>query len=284
MLVSPMSTGTLNITSRQEAEALQAGLRQFRARGGREDRIPTAFLADLLDYSHPGTTPGQLFWATVDLEITHMFMELDMAASVDVWNEHFSRGRPHADASPLQSPDALHTKMTRLHKLTSFTLRCRAFWDKYVGILFLLYDPTNYERFIQGGSKLKFLTNHARDWPPLSPHLKQCLDNHTFESIAASAGLNNTTPGGKSEPRTGVPASSFPDNLLGIIDNLNRIRTAEAHGTGTLRKWVLTKLSPRQSKEAWLIINFNGSVYFMNALRETLRDFARSTSSGCLAP
>lgn len=92
--------------------------------------------------------------------------------------------------------------------------------------------------------------------------------------------MDKITPHDESEEIAASPASSFPDNLLGIIDNLNQIRTAEAHGTGTLRKWVLAQLSPGESKEAWLIVNFNASVYFMNALRETLRDLARSARRG----
>ena len=170
------------------------------------------------------------------------------------------------------SRGALHAKIRRLDSLTSFTLRCRAFWDKYLGVLFLLYNPTNYEKFNQSTSKRRFLKNHVHDWPPLSPHLAQCLDKHTFENIAALASLDSTTPYDESEEI----ASLFPGNLLGIIDRLNQIRTAEAHGTGTLRKWVLAQLSPTQSKESWLIVNFNASVYFMNALRETLRDVAVS--------
>ena len=230
----------------------------------------------MLDYSQAGETQGQLFWAIVDLEFTHMFMELDMSDSVEVWNENFSRGRPHAGVPPLLSRDALLAKIRRLDSLTSFTLRCRAFWDKYLGVLFLLYNPTNYEKFNQSASKRRFLKKHAHDWPPLSPHLAQCLDKYTFENIAAAASLDNITPYDESDEIASSSASSFPDNLLGIVDKLNQIRTAEAHGTGTLRKWVLAQLSPKQSKEAWLIVNFNGSVYFMNALRETLRDVAGS--------
>ena len=269
-----MPTDAFNISSAEEAEALQAGFREFRMGRGRADRIPAGFLAEILPYAPVGVAQGQLFWAMVDLEFTHMFMELDIDTSVTVWNEHLSRGRPHAHAFPLLNPEALNAKMERLDSLTSFTLRCRAFWDKYIGILFLLYDPTNYEEFSQSSSKLRSIKRHAPNWPSLSRRLQQCLDDHTIETIPASAGLQLTMPA--ADKISTPPASSFPDNLLKLIDGLNRIRTSEAHGTGTLRKWVLAQLSPGHSKETWLIVNFNASVYFMDALRDTLCELARS--------
>ena len=62
--------------------------------------------------------------------------------------------------------------------------------------------------------------------------------------------------------------------LMQIIDTLDTVRTAEAHGTGTLRKSSLSMFPLHESKDAWLINHWNIATGFTHRLRRTLLDLA----------
>ena len=59
------------------------------------------------------------------------------------------------------------------------------------------------------------------------------------------------------------------------MEHLDGIRTAEAHGTGTLRKSTLGTVPLGESGHAWLLAHYNIALGTMKALRRTLEDLAR---------
>ena len=52
-------------------------------------------------------------------------------------------------------------------------------------------------------------------------------------------------------PEDSVPP--FVEHLAQIIDTLDEVWTAEAHGAGTLRRWSFAMLELHESRDAWLI-------------------------------
>jgi hypothetical protein len=86
--------------------------------------------------------------------------------------------------------------------MSSFVLRYRALWDKVLGLLVLLTAPRDYDRFASAKSRKK-----------------------SFKRIV----------------ETSVPALQ---PIVGLLVELQRFddhfRTAEAHGSGTLRKWTFS--------------------------------------------
>ena len=270
-----MTASTFETTSPRQAQLLQSFLTRYRARRGRSDPLPPSLFPEIYAYSHRFREDGRLFAATVDLEVTHLFMELDMDSAVRVWNENFATGAPFAEADPHVDADAFLARFDRLDHLTSFTLRCRAFWDKFIGVLFLLYDDERYEQCLQATSRRKFLKKQAVNWPALSGPLLRCLGRSEIQNFAMGEGFPNLAHSRSSNAVVRAREPSFPDDLLRIVDSIGEIRTAEAHSTGTLRKWILAMLAPVDSKESWLIVHWNATHYFMVALRETLLERVR---------
>ena len=73
--------------------------------------------------------------------------------------------------------------------MTSFALRCRAFWDKSMGILFLIYDESNYEKFARKKSRKGFFKERAGSWRSMSPDLLKSLNKVDVADLAAQPGL-----------------------------------------------------------------------------------------------
>ena len=201
-----------------------------------------------------GEGDNRLFVAVYDLEITFLFMEIDICSVAGVHNLQFAPGRPYEDSVPLFDDTAFAGKMDELEHLTAFVLRCRAFWDKVMGVLFLLCDPAKYEAFAKNSSRKHFFAKHAADWPDPPSHLIRFLEEPDFRGLD--------------------PNPQFPQILERVMENLDAIRTAEAHGTGTLRKSTLGTLPIIESDRATLVAHYNITLGTMKALHRTLEGLA----------
>ena len=146
-----------------------------------------------------------------------------------------------------------------------------------MGVLFLLHDEDNYDRFMGAKSRKRFFERHAKSWTAVSPHIRQCLTK-AYDDIPDSM-LNRGPP----DRALGAPLSGtrrevepvFPGDLVRLIDALDRIRTAEAHGTGTLRKWSLAMQPLHESKDFSLIHHWNIANSFMHHVRRALLDLTQ---------
>ena len=76
---------------------------------------------------------------------------------------------------------------------------------------------------------------------------------------------------------------TFPDPFLQImvelIDMSDQVRTPEAHGSGSLRKWSLANLPIDRSRDFALINHWNVVNEFMQALRATIEEYSFQNSS-----
>src|SRR5690606_17453071 len=143
--------------------------------------------------------------------------------------------------------------------LTSFTYRCRAFWDKYMGLLVLIYSPNEYEKYCKAKSRKKKFQSLSNEWISfpieLQESLIQTLQQHPFYNELKGKNIYPTP---------------FLDILLTFIDQLdNKYRTAEAHGTGAIRKWSLSMLPAEQSQDFALFSHWNIANSMIQGLRQS---------------
>ena len=126
-------------------------------------------------------------------------MQIDHIGINGTWGQYFSRGK-HEGGSVLDSKEKFFGKMEIQKYSTSYVLRYRALWDKIMGFLVLLFSSSDYDSFIQAKSrKTKFKT--------IAQKITQ-IPNDLVQQI---------------------------DVFITLFDD--SYRTAEAHGTGVLRKY-----------------------------------------------
>lgn len=140
---------------------------------------------------------GRLFAALADLRISFALLECDQVALGRLINRVIALETSGLDQSTEQQ--AFDIRMEIQAHGNSFTLRCRSLWDKLMGILVLHFCPQDYDRFISSKSK-----------------------KAAFRKIMANV-------------------SALPDGFIDSVERFmqgfdDRIRTGEAHGTGSLRK------------------------------------------------
>ena len=242
------------IVSSREAHSLQIRLSKYRQRRcGGQDLLRPGFLRDLFSYSHSkGDT--RLFVAVYDLEITFLLMEIDISSVAGVHNFKFAPGRPNSDSVPLLDDATFAGKMEILEHLTAFALRCRAFWEKFMGVLFLVCEEKRYDTFARAKSRKRYFANRAAEWPNPPSHILRFLEDPNFRELD--------------------PNPRFPKILEQVMEDLDVVRTAEAHGTGTLRKSTLGQMPSIGHGLASLLAHWNIALGATRALRRTLDDLS----------
>ena len=116
---------------------------------------------------------NKLLRACVDLELTSLFMMKDLDLAAGTHNQLHNRGKI-ASASVLEDFELFFGKANTLYALSALSFRTRAFWDKYMGVLFLLYEWQKYEKFIKAKSRKKCFLKSAQRWPKISLHFRKC--------------------------------------------------------------------------------------------------------------
>ena len=273
-----MPDTTFDIDSPAAARRFQSLLNDYYVRSGLTEApsaVPADLFATVYTLARTRRQDSGLLWAVIDFELTYLSMMRDVHGAADVWSGRFSPASPKP-ASVLDNSHAFAGKLDVLYNMTSFALRCRAFWDKTMGIMFLLYDASNYQAFARSASRKRFFQKHATSWPSLSAHLLKSLDDVDVVSLAAQPGLPDLAISPPHRPRV-ASNPPFHEHLRQVIDTLDTVRTAEAHGAGTLRKWSFAMLPLHESKDAWLINHWNIATGFTHALRRTLLDLAKPT-------
>ena len=235
----PMDDRTFRIQSLEEARKFSAFLAQYYVRrcgSGSTGVNFEQYISTLYSYCQRHCANEKLFYAVIDLELTYLFMNRDCGSSAGVWNQWFSPDKPQAE-NVLNNLNKFSGKMDILYHLTSFSFRCRAFWDKYMGILILLYDEKKYDRYFKARSRKNTFIKIAEQWDNFSPHIQKCL-GELLRNQRIHAGLKDKTTELLKDYAIPFPYP-FLKSMTALIDALDNIRTAEAHGTGMLRKWSL---------------------------------------------
>ena len=172
--------------------------------------------------------------------------------------------------------------MDILDSFNSMSLRFRACWDKYLGALILLHEPTKYDTYIGASSKKRTFVKLAKKWEGImSRHIVRAITTVSRNGLihwSSHAAFKFTN-----EQRTALEQCieyflhhnvDYPDPAIDLmsqhINSIDSIRTAEAHGTGLLRKWSLSSLSPATSRDFSLYNYSNDFSCYMRGLHDLL--------------
>lgn len=251
------------IRTSEEAGVFQEYLNKYSKQYNWGANLPEHYLEKILTSSNKHPAGNKLFYAIVDLELIFFFMAGNTMHASSQHNSSFSPGKLEG-GSILDSYDKFKGKLNILDNLNSFTYRCRSFWDKYLGILFLVYDYENYENFAKAKSRKKAFRKYGGQWSNISPILQKAAI-HEFQQTEKHEKLCQQFESGSLFPE---PYISILESRLLNLDNF--YRTPETHGTGSLKKWSLSMLPIQESFDFGLINHWNSANNYIRALREAL--------------
>lgn len=185
---------------------------------------------------------GRIFSAVLDLKLNLAFLPVDLLEIADVLNRDLKERQPSHGI--LQDPAHFMERMDLLRASLDYILRYRAVWDKIMGLVVLLTTPSHYQGFVD------------------APRRKA-----KFRSIASETGK--------------IPLS-FVDEVETLLTEFdNKYRTAEAHGSGRMRKWSLVVQLEEYNPNEALLWSWN----HLNDLLQRLPVFFKQVSQqpGCQA-
>lgn len=142
---------------------------------------------------------ARLLVSLFDIQLSRTFLNEDLNIISDVLNRDICERRS-SEQSILADLNFFAERVDLHRACTNFVLRYRALWDKVMGVLILLLCPNEYDKFCKASSRLKAFGKIMRSTSALSED--ECI--------------------------------KIKKCITGFSD---RFRTAEAHGSGVLRKW-----------------------------------------------
>ncbi len=213
-----MKSNTFKLNSREEVVNFQELLDGY-AMLSFQMPLKHISLVDAFDYLQKRHDGGKVFSALLDLQINFLLAFADITSMGSTWNSLFSKGKLEG-GSVLDNKLKFHGKM-EIHRFnTSFVLRYRAIWDKIMGLLILMHSPNEYEKFMKASSRKKEFIKIAK------------LNKFTQEF--------------------------FLDDLEKLLTDFdNKFRTAEAHGSGVLRKYSFMMESMDKNPQIELVEYWN---------------------------
>ena len=262
---------TFQIKSKQDAKKLDLRLDTYWKKSNVGSGLGKDYFFSVYKNLDGVNEGGRIFSALIDLEMTYLFMAKDVTKSAGGWNQNFTPGKLEG-GSVLDDYNKFHGKVEILDALSSFTFRSRAFWDKYMGILVLIKDPENYQKYCKAKSRKKTFKKIAAEWSDFPIKVQEAL-LHTLQRHEIYALSKEQLKEGTFYPVT------FLDVLFTYIEQLdNQYRTPEAHGTGVLRKWSLSMLPLEHSRDFDLLGHWNIVNSMVRGLREHLVEQAITQS------
>jgi len=213
-----LTVETFTLNTREEVVQFEDLLDKY-ATARAQFPIKHISLVDASDYLHVRSDGGRIFSALLDIQINFLLIFLDSTSVGGTWNQLFSKGKLEG-GSVLDSEAKFFGKMD-IHRFnTAYVLRYRALWDKLMGLMILIYAPSEYDSF--SGAKSK---------------------KRTFMKMAAKHKFAN---------------QQFLEDLNKLLTEFDdTFRTSEAHGTGVLRKYSFTMESLAQNPQIELIRFWN---------------------------
>ena len=230
--------------------------------------IPSNYISRAFIYSQNHPSGGRLMNAIVDLELIHLFMYKDSHIAGGTWNNLSSLNLSNKPI--LTDITSFSSRVDILYVLNSFALRCRAFWDKYMGLLVLLCDESKYDIYCGSRSKKRTFKKMAENWTNLPKSIRLATIDITKLLMITLKSERNFSKELELEILS-VPKCSV-DLIDFIITSLDSLRTPEDHGAGTLRKSILSTMSVDVSKGFQLLHHWNFSIYYVKSLRQTITD------------
>jgi hypothetical protein len=229
---SPTLPSEFSLNSSAEAQQFEDCIREWMRKRCQLGLIHFP-LAKAYERLHARADGGRVFAALLDLQMTFALAYCDSHQVGATWNEYFSKGRM-TGGSIFDSAVKFGAKMDIHRYQTSYVLRARASWDKVMGFLILWYLPSQYDRYASSQSRKRTFKRIVSTIPHLiAPALVDQIDRYILE-------LDST------------------------------FRTAEAHGTGVLRKWTLSMQTLAHNPQLKLIGHGNLMVLIMDAIAKLI--------------
>lgn len=254
---------TFSIKTEDEAATFSEMLNRHRTDLGIGGESDEKYILKIHQLCSNANLDGRLFNAIVDLELTYLFMIKDTTRAFGTWNSSFSSGKLE-EGSILDDYDKFHGKMKILEGLNSFTFRCRAFWDKFMGILVLINDVENYQKYCKAKSRKAKFRKLAENWEDFPYAFQQTIVKGQLRSDRYSELTSELEHGG-------IYPDPYLDIFLFHIAHLDdNFRTPEAHGTGSMRKWSLSMLPMEKLRDLELVGHWNLANSMMQNLRNEL--------------
>lgn len=197
-------------------------------------------LVNAYDYCQTRTDGNKLFPSILDIYINFILLWKDHMSIYQVWGDGSDGGA--LDSGSVLDSEAKFFRKMELHNCYSvFVFRYRALWDKLMGAVVLYFFPDKYEDFSRAKSRRR-----------------------AFKKIILASNL---------------PFNEFISFLDSHLDNFdNSYRTAEAHGTGTLRKRSFDAQPIEKSLFLELTQPWNVMVLFMVAFGKLFPDISKNTN------
>ncbi len=191
------------------------------------DQISLVKAYDYLYGLYPNNKASKIFTALFDIYINFMLLYYEFSDLGGTWNRFFSKGKLEG-GSLLDSEEKFFGKID-IHRFSSnFIFRYRALWDKIMGFLILMYDFDNHQKFNDAKSK-------KRTFKKLANEIKG-ISKDSIDSI---------------------------DLILKTLEKFDsEFRTAEAHGTGSLRKSSLS-MSQMPDNPLFKLIDYWEAIWLM---------------------
>ena len=214
-------------------------------------------------------------------ELTHVFILKDALLPGGTWNQlHAAAGRVGRRCSAM-SPHFLENEY--LIWVYVFSLSLSFLVGQIHGRLILLHEKDLYEKYMKNQSRLGKFQQIATNWSEINPHIQKGFTTAYRNLLIHCEKSPRIEDNKKNDIHKMIKYYEdnfleFPTHMLHfmkcLIESLNRIRTAESHGTGTLRKWSFSMLSIDESQDFSLYNHFNDIGVFMAALRDALRELS----------
>jgi hypothetical protein len=196
-------------------------------------------LPSAFDKFDRGEGGNRLFAATFDLRLAFSMAHEEIYGFGPNYYEYFFPDKVDGNGV-LESEEEFETKLQSYRHQTAFVLRFRAFLDKLMGFLVMLKKPDRYDEFVGSKSRRK---SFAKLFNELS------LDQGIFDSIVTA---------------------------VDIIDT--KFRTAEAHGSGVLRKLVFQVNALDSEHRDILLIQWKEITGIVNSLPALIEDWGAARS------
>ena len=265
----------------QEASRFAEFLSRYSKSFGHENVVPKDLFGSL--YAHSKDCEClRLFYAFLDIEIVWTLLLRDAGVPGGLWNSVLSEH--HSVNTVLNDYSTFQTRMNILDSFNSMALRLRACWDKYLAILVLLFEADQYDDFNSSSSRKRKFRKLAEGWTGrISPHIVRAITTVTRNWVVYATRNVRTDSCTSDVEKSHIDDLlddlsrnnlDYPEpaigQMLSHIEVVDRIRTAEAHGPGVLRKWSLSSLPPGASRDFSLYNYWNDFLHYRAGLHRTL--------------
>jgi hypothetical protein len=176
---------------------------------------------------------GKIFISILDIKLNLIFLDFEMTQAINTWESNFNK-IPSKKISIIDNKNYFNPSLNILENYSNFVLRYRALWDKIMGLIILDFAPEKYDNFRRSKSRKK--------------QFRKLIDS-SYHSLAIDI-----------------------DRLFELIESFdNDYRTPEAHGTGTLRKWILnpSNFTEFEIENPYYKLNldyWNGIIYIISEI------------------